>query len=122
MLGNLFYSLLKSWKLKKLLNKYRDVSPVSNADAIIYDIYNFCLSDKRLRKIIIYSKASIDDFSIIYYALLASGAGQWSRDGHFVPISAFAFEAPLSYLLANAESAHTQKTAIDMLEYFGVDI
>lgn len=116
----IFYSLWKSWKLGRLLRKYRNrlINGYVQSSEIAEDIYTFCLSDTNLKTIVFKHNATKDDFIEIYMLIMASGAGMWSKDGHFVPISAFAFESTLDYLLSNKNLLHTPEAALKLVDYF----
>lgn len=62
-------------------------------------------------------KADRETLHALYVELLANGAGQW-EGGHFVPVSALAYDFTLLFLLQHVGKLPPGRICLLLLEYF----
>lgn len=124
----IFSSLKKSYKLGKILRKKnRDQQKhlkslngnFSVDDIVNNDMYNptddimdMCMSYDELKYLIIFYDIDKNDIEQIYTYLEVSYP-LWTKDGHYMPISSFAFGFTLEHLLRNKDTL--EKIDIDYL-------
>lgn len=137
------YSISKSIKLKKILDEYKKsedkskslYNKISNHEHVNWDhyfndenndenydfsnaLYDLCESDKKLKKIVSNYAATRNDFDKLYSYLYVL-CPVWSKDGNFVPISSFAFEITLEYLLTNKDNTKNMNISL-LLDFFDI--
>ncbi len=125
MFENFIRSFRKSGKIKRIsrvLGKELAEnlkSSDSEKDTALEELLNICESDPELRQILLKHDAKRKELRAIYSELLASGAGQWTSDGHYVAASAFVFIPTLDYLLGSIrQGQNIQDLALPLLYYF----
>mgnify|MGYP000757424229 CR=1 FL=1 len=82
------------------------------------DLYALCLKHKALSDVVKRYGATKDDFSELYAYLFAT-CPMHSSDGHFVPVSAFAFVQSLDYILRN-KNTKENISPYYLMDYFNV--
>ncbi len=125
MFENFIRSFRKSGKIKRIsrvLGKELAEnlkSGDSNKGMALEELLNICESDPELRQILLKYDTNREELRATYSELLASGAGQWSTDGHYVAASAFVFVPTLDYLLGSMRQGQSfQDLALPLLYYF----
>ncbi len=130
MFENFIRSVRKSGKIKRIsrvLGKelaYEEIAEKqeggdSKKGTALEELLNICESDPELRQILLKYDTNREELRATYSELLASGAGQWTSDGHYVAASAFVFVPTLDYLLGSMRQGQSiQDLALPLLYYF----
>ncbi len=82
------------------------------------DLYALCMKYKSLSTIMGKYGATKDDFTMLYTYLFAT-CPMFSKDGNFVPVSAFAFPQTLEYLLMNKDKMENI-SPMYLMDYFRI--
>ena len=90
------HSLHRSSETNRLIEKY--INDLQNKE-LIEEIYCYCLSDFKLRRIMKNYKITRDDIGKLYQKLLLWG--NFRKGRRFVPISSFFYVYTLEYLIKN---------------------
>ena len=108
------YSLRRSTKINKLANKY--AGDFENA-ALIEEIYEHCVADRKLKNIMAKHQAGIADIAAIYQKLLLWA--NFKKGRRFVPIASFFFVYSLNWLLGHKDD-EAKKLAMRMMNFFHI--
>ncbi|MBQ9366053.1 MAG: hypothetical protein IJT82_09770 [Schwartzia sp.] len=92
------YQVLKLNYERKLIDRYEH--DVENPE-LIDKMFEYCLNDRKLKKIMSKHEATEEDFDLIYHKLLIRC--NFRKINRFVPINAFFSVKTLDYCLANKE-------------------
>ena len=106
MLFSLLSSIKKSRRLKRLSNVLGAEVSVENFTAAadnnakaLNELFDFCEADSDLSRVLANYSANRSQLEATYEALIANGAGQWTR-GHYVAVSALVSAPTLEYVLS----------------------
>ena len=108
------YYLHKNNIMHALIKKYEHNL---HDEQLIDEIYNYCLSDWRLKKILTKYHADKSDIQKLYDKLLIWG--NFRKYGRFVPISSFFYTTSLKYLLKHKD-ADAKKITMKMMNFFHI--
>ena len=102
------HSLHRSAVTNELIQKYADKPSQAQQEELIAAIYDYCVHDRKLKKIIKKYAATEDDIRRLYKKLLRWGDFQKRR--RYVPISSFFYVYTLEYLLKHPEAEDKELT------------
>ena len=107
-------SLKRSSVTNQLIHDYID----NLEDTTLIDkIYLYCITDRRLKRIMKRHAASKEDLHAIYQKLLIWG--NFKKGRRFVPISSFFFTTTLEYLLKH-QNDDAKKITMRMMNFFHI--
>ena len=107
-------SLNRSKKTVELIDKYWNDK---NNPALIDEMFDYAINDRRLSKIVKKYNANRDDFDVVYKKLLIWG--DFRKYNRYIPITSFFYAGALDYLLdhkSNDAKTLTQR----MMNYFHI--
>ena len=107
-------SLNRSKKTVELIDKYWNDK---NSPALIDEMFEYALNDRRLSKIVKKYNANKDDFAMIYKKLLLWG--DFRKYNRFVPITSFFYAGALDYLLDH-KTDDAKSLTQHMMNYFHI--
>ena len=113
----LFEMWRQLYKLNTVNNLIRTYEHDVENPKLIDEMYDFCLKDRKLKKVMAKYNPTKEDFDKLYHKLLL-----WTnfrKYRRFVPISSFFFREPLSYLLEHKEEDPKQ-LAMKMMDFFHI--
>ena len=102
------HSLRRSSVTNELIQKYADKPTPAQQEELIAAIYDYCVHDRKLKKIISKYEATEDDIRRLYKKLLRWGDFQKRR--RYVPISSFFYVYTLEYLLKHPDAEAKEMT------------
>ena len=108
------HSLRRSSETNHLITKYIDDR--QNKE-LIGEIYRYCLSDFKLRRIMKKYQISPDDIEALYQKLLIWG--NFRKGRRFVPISSFFYVYTLEYLIKN-KNEDAKKLTMRCMNFFHI--
>lgn len=108
------HSLRRSSETNRLITKYIDDR--QNKE-LIGEIYRYCLSDFKLRRIMKKYQISPDDIEALYQKLLIWG--NFRKGRRFVPISSFFYVYTLEYLIKN-KNEDAKKLTMHCMNFFHI--
>ena len=108
------HSLRRSSETNRLITKYIDDR--QNKE-LIGEIYRYCLSDFKLRRIMKKYQISPDDIEALYQKLLIWG--NFRKGRRFVPISSFFYVYTLEYLIKN-KNEDAKKLTMRCMNFFHI--
>jgi len=121
-----FRSLTKQWKLRRISRALGAPLPKTIQDLASHarkreraldQLLDLCESDPGRWQIMQAHNADRETLHALYLELVANGAGQW-EGGHFVPVSALAYDFPFLFLLQNVGKLPASRICLLLLEYF----
>lgn len=101
----MYHSLRRSSVVNRLIRTYSDDV---HSPELLPEIYAYCQSDWKLRRIMKKYEATPEDFQKIYHKLLIWG--NFRKGRRFVPISSFFYVYTLEYLLQHKNGDAKQLT------------
>ena len=107
-------SLNRSKKTVELIDKYWNDK---NSPALIDEMFEYAINDRRLSKIVKKYNATKDDFSMIYKKLLLWG--DFRKYNRYIPITSFFYAGALDYLLEHKNDDAKSLTQ-HMMNYFHI--
>ena len=108
------HSLRRSSETNRLITKYIDDRQTKE---LIGEIYRYCLSDFKLRRIMKKYQISPDDIEALYQKLIIWG--NFRKGRRFVPISSFFYVYTLEYLIKN-KNEDAQKLTMRCMNFFHI--
>ena len=108
------HSLRRSSETNRLITKYIDDR--QNKE-LIGEIYRYCLSDFKLRRIMKKYQISPGDIEALYQKLLIWG--NFRKGRRFVPISSFFYVYTLEYLIKN-KNEDAKKLTMRCMNFFHI--
>lgn len=108
------HSLRRSSETNRLITKYIDDR--QNKE-LIGEIYRYCLSDFKLRRIMKKYQISPDDIEALYQKLIIWG--NFRKGRRFVPISSFFYVYTLEYLIKN-KNEDAKKLTMRCMNFFHI--
>lgn len=107
-------SLRRSSRSVELIDRFlKD----QNAETLIDDIYDYAVSDRRLKKIVGKYGAGRDDFLRLHEKLMMWG--DFRKYNRYVPITSFFYASALDYLLAHKDD-DAKSLTMHMMNYFHI--
>jgi hypothetical protein len=137
MLKWLFWSLRKSYRLRKISKKLRPVPDsgdsfaeqfaswgfdaitprLDDLDMALKELSALANEDPEVSRLILQHRLEEDELKDIYKKLVHNRAGVYTN-GHWVPASALVFAAPLEYILRHINDEDFQPVAFRVRSYF----
>ena len=107
-------SLNRSKKTVELIDKYWDDK---NSPALIDEMFDYAINDRRLSKIVKKYNANREDFTMIYKKLMFWG--DFRKYNRFIPITSFFYAGALDYLLDH-KTDDAKSLTQHMMNYFHI--
>lgn len=96
--GDMYHHVKKLNTVRRLIDTYEHDT---ENPKVIDEMYDYCLQDRKLKKIMAKYNPTKKDFDMIYHKLLMYG--NFRKINRFVPISSFFAAYTLEYLLKNKD-------------------